>query len=111
MSLKIRNGTYVLGPGGLPQEVGGLQELLQNVKLRLNLPKGSFPYGRELGSGLADMDQTEEHAGERAAALANEALLELPGVRVQKVTFLSEGRIRFTLSTPLGGGTVIYGSL
>ncbi len=111
MALKLQDGTYVLGPAGLPETVSGLEELLQNALLRLSIPRGSFPYGRDLGSGLKGLDRSGEHAGEQAAALANEALLDLPGVRAEKAEFRQDGRIAFTLSTPLGEGTVIYGEL
>lgn len=111
MALKLENGVYALGPSGLPTEVSGLEELLQNALLRLSIPRGSFPYGRELGSGLRDLDRTEEHAGERAAALANEALLDLPGVRVRSAKIQAGGAIVFTVETPLGEGEVTYGEL
>ena len=43
--------------------------------------KGSLPYEPELGSGFWQWDPAGDHALERAVALANEALLDLPGVR------------------------------
>ncbi len=107
MALRLRDGNYVPGPSGLPEEVSGLEELLQNALLRLTIPKGSFPYGRELGSGLGDLDAGAEHAADRAAALAGEALLDMPGVRVARTEFRKDGGIAFTLSTPLGEGEVI----
>ena len=51
MDLKWEPGGVALGPGGLPQQVAGLEELLQNIRLRLCLPRGSLPYGPLLGSG------------------------------------------------------------
>ncbi len=111
MGLKLEGGGYALGPAGLPETVSGLEELLQNIRLRLTLPRGSFPYGRDMGSGLGDLDRTEEHAEERALALASEALLGLPGVRAEAARLREDGTIAFTLSTPLGEGEVIYGEL
>lgn len=111
MALKLEHGTYTLGASGLPEQVSGLEELEQNALLRLSIPRGSFPYDWELGSGLGDLDREEEHAAERAAALANEALLDLPGVRAKEAQLLEDGRIRFTLETPLGEGETVYGEL
>lgn len=111
MALKLENGTYALGSGGLPEEVSGLQELLQDARLRLTLPRGTFPYGRDLGSGLWDLDPQEERGLDRALALANEALLDLPGVLATAVTRQSTGSLRFTLETPFGEGEVDYGKL
>lgn len=110
MELKWRDGGLVLGPGGIPETVSGLEELLQNVRMRLALRRGSFPYGRDLGSGLADWDGGEEHARERAEALANEALLDLPGVRAEAAR-ISENGVVFTVATPLGEGEIILGTL
>lgn len=111
MALKLENGAYALQANGLPQEIDRLEELLQNAWLRLTLPKGSFPYEREAGSGLAGADLSQEHGEERALALANEALLDLPGVRAEQARPRQEGGIVFTLSTPLGKGEVVYGEL
>ncbi len=110
LEIKLKNGGYVLGGNGLPEAVSGKEELLQNALLRLTLPRGSFPYGRQLGSGLSLLDVTKEHAGERALALANEALLDMPGVRAEQVEIREDGSVKFLLSTPLGEGEVIYGA-
>ena len=109
MSLKIVNGVYALDGRGLPQEISGLEELTQNVALALTLPRGSLPMAPELGSALAELDRSAEHAAEQAVALANEALLDLPGVTVTGAQLLEEG-IRFTVDTPLGETEVLYGT-
>lgn len=109
MSLRVENGVYGLS-GGIPRKVTGLEEALQNAALRLNLRRGSFPYGRRYGSRLHELTGNEEHVEERAVSIANEALLDLPGVTVQAAE-LVEGGFRFTVSTPFGTGEVLYGEL
>ncbi len=111
MALKLKDGEYSLGAGGLPETVSGLEELLQDVRLCLTLPRGNFPYGRDLGSGLHCLDPGEEHRDQRALALANEALIDMPGVRAVKVVFPEDGGMIFTVSTPLGEGDVTYGDI
>ena len=107
MDLKWQPGGIVLGPGGLPQQVGGLEEMLQNVALRLTLRRGSLPYAYGLGSGLSDLDPKEENSGQRAWALANETLMDLPGVRVNQADYQQEtGNWFFSVETPLGSGQV-----
>lgn len=110
MDLKLENGNIALGPGGLPQMVGGLEELLQNAWLRLSIRRGSLPYCRELGSGLWQWDPQEDHALDRAVALANEALLDLPGVRAKRAEATEDG-VRFLMETPLGEGEIIIGDI
>ncbi len=109
MSLQISMGTYPLDSRGLPKEVTGLAELVQNAALRLNLPKGKFPYGRELGSRLGELDREDGHAGEQAVALANEALMDMPGVKAVSAELAENGSICFQLTTPLGEGEATYG--
>lgn len=111
MELKLGNGTYILGSTGLPETVSGLDELLQDIRIRLTIPKGGFPYDRDLGSRLKEVEPSKEHAAERALALANEALLDLPGVRAEAAELREGGEIAFTVRTPLGKGEVIYGNL
>lgn len=86
------------------------QKALQNASLRLNLRRGSFPYGRGYGSRLHELDRSGKHAAEQAAALANEALLDLEGVTVSSAELLEHG-IKFTIKTPFGEGEALYGEL
>lgn len=111
MGLQLVRGTYPIDGRGLPMEVTGLPELLQNAALRLNLPKGKFLYGRELGSRLGELDREDGHAREQAVSLANEALMDMPGVKALEAELLENGAIRFQLVTPLGEGEAIYGEL
>lgn len=107
MDLKWEPGGVALGSNGLPQQVDGLEEILQNVALRLTMPRGSFLYGANLGSGLSELDPLEENSTQRAWALANETLMECPGVCVVQAGFDQEaGMWTFTVETPLGTGEV-----
>ncbi len=105
MDLKIEQGNQVMGPTGVPETVDGLGEMLQNAGMRIALRRGEFPYGRGLGSGFWQWDPAAEHSLERAAALANEALLEVPGVQAVSARKTTDGVV-FTISTPLGEGEV-----
>ncbi|MEH2934495.1 hypothetical protein [Acutalibacter sp. JLR.KK004] len=104
--LCVKEGVHLLGPTGLPRRVEGLEELLQNAGMRIALRRGEFPYGRELGSGFWQWDSSEEHALERAAALANEGLLDMPGVRAVGAREVEAG-VAFQIDTPLGKGEVV----
>lgn len=110
MDTRVENGGFVLGPNGLPETVEGLEELLQYARLRLTLRRGSLPYNRELGSGLWQWSREEPKAEDRALALANEALLGLPGVRAKGVR-LTERGAAFTIATPLGEEEMELGEL
>lgn len=99
-----------MGPTGLPEAAEGLEELLQRARLSLELRRGKFPYQRELGSRLWQMSSQEEHKEDRALALANEALLRLPGIRAKEVE-ITQTSMTFTIDTPLGEGEVEIGNL
>ncbi len=107
MDLKWEPGGVALGPGGVPLQVSGLEEMLQNVTLQLSMPRGSFPYGADLGSGLRELDPAEENSTQRAWALANETVMGSPGVKITQAAYDSEsGAWCFTVETPLGTGQV-----
>lgn len=107
MDLKWEPGGVVLGPGGIPKTVTGLEEMLQNVALRLNLHRGGLPYDPDLGSGLFQLDPQEENSSQRAWSLANETLMDYPGVRVIQASYDTEEKMWvFTVETPLGRGRV-----
>ena len=110
MDLKVEKGNFVLGPTGLPETVSGLEELLQRARISLELRRGMFPYNRELGSRLWQLDPQEEHREDRALALANEALLGLAGIRAEQARSTEAG-MAFTIVTPLGEGEVEIGNL
>ncbi len=108
MGLKLVNGDYVVGRNGLLQEASPKEELLQNAAMHLSLARGSFPYGRELGSRLGTLDAHGDHAAEQAVSFANEALMDMPGVRTSSAAVQSDGQIRFAVDTPLGEGEIIF---
>lgn len=110
MDTKLIDGHFALGPTGLPETVNGREELLQYARILLTMRRGRFPYNRELGSGLWQWDPQEEHAADRALALANEALMGLPGVRAKSAR-ITEGGAAFTVATPLGEGEIEIGDL
>lgn len=87
-----------------------LRETLEHASLLLHLRKASFPYGREYGSRLHQLDREGEHAEEQAVALANEALLELEGVTASAAELIPGG-VKFTIETPFGTREVLYGTL
>lgn len=110
MDMMVKDGDFVPGAGGLPMTVTGLEEILNCVRLSLMVRQGEFPYDRSIGSRLHLLDRQEEHAADRAAAMANEALMGLPGVRVTEAV-LSDRGITFAVETPLGEGEVKFGEL
>lgn len=110
MDTVVKDGGFVPGPGGLPAVAVGLEETLNYVRLSLAVRQGEFPYDRSMGSRLHLLDREEEHATERALAMANEALLWLPGVRVTEV-FINGGGMSFRVSAPAGEGSVELGEL
>ena len=94
------------GPRGASPAGGGVGGVAA-IRLRLCLPRGSLPYGPLLGSGLSQLDPGEENSLQRAWALAGEALLGCPGVRVTQVEYHSgTGLWQVWVETPLGAGQV-----
>ena len=96
MALRIRDGDYVPGPGGLA-ETEGSEALLQNVLFRLTARRGSFPFWPELGSRLHQLGRLP--AAERQGAAeqyVTEAMAQMPELTVTAVT-LQDERLRVEL--------------
>lgn len=91
MELKIKNGDYVAGPGGLAA-LSGDEAMLQRVLFRLTMRRGSFPFLEHMGSRLYALGSVKR--GQRAAAARQyvaEALQEERGITVTEVTYREEG--------------------
>lgn len=106
--MKVENGNYVLSEEGIPQEIWGREELLQDAAFALTVPLGSFPYHRGLGSLLGSLTGEEEHYEDLARSYAGQALLDLPGVEVESVTRQQDDSLLFGVNTPLGRGSIRY---
>ena len=107
MQWKWNGSQEALGANGLPQPVTGLEEVLQNAAMAISLRRGGFLYQAGLGSGLRQLDPQEEHSEERARALAEEALLPLPGVQVKQAQYEPlENLWHIQVETPLGAGEI-----
>ena len=106
MDTALSQGDFAVNAGGVPFLIQGEQELLQQAKIRLAVPKGAFCYDTELGSRLYTLNFAEGDKNLRAKELAAEALLELEGVTVTATECQQysngEGLVRVTLSTPYG---------
>ncbi len=102
MDNKINNGDTELNNKGLPTELYGLEECIQQAFIRITVKKGSFPYNRELGSRLHTLASGADK--ERLLAYGQEALSG-SGITASGVE-LTGGKMVFTLSTPFGAGQV-----
>ena len=103
MELKLRDGNYVLSAAGLPETVGGAEELLQRALMRLAARRGSFWPEPEYGSRLYTLCRIK--AGQRAAAarmFVAEALEHEPEITVKDVVYTpgadGGGSVAVTLS-------------
>ena len=102
MALRIRDGDYVPGPGGLA-ETEGSETLLQNVLFRLTARRGSFPFWPELGSRLYQLGRlpVAERQGAAEQYVA-EAMAQMPELTVTAVT-LEDDRLRVAQSPGADG--------
>jgi phage gp46-like protein len=101
MDTLLQNGDHAVNPSGLPAAVTGTGEIIQRAMLRLGLRRGSFPYDRSLGSELHLLSREDSGAARRAAqSYVQEALLPLPGLRVEdvQVTIPAPGELRLAVT-------------
>lgn len=91
MELKIRDGDYVAGAGGMVSLTGD-EAMLQRVLFRLTARRGSFPFLESMGSRLHTLGSVRR--GQRAAAAKQfvaEALREETELTVTDVTYREDG--------------------
>ncbi len=66
--------------------ISGAEEIAQRIRLRLGIPRGSFPLDPELGSRLFDLPRGSREQMEAAAReRIEEALAPMAGVRLTEV--------------------------
>lgn len=83
MELLLHHGDHSRDERGFLQEVDGAQQLVQRAMVRLTVPKGKFVLNPQLGSLLHTLGRSAPAQREQLALeYAQEALLELPEVRV-----------------------------
>ena len=114
MDTLLNNQDWAVDPCGNPVAVSGWEEEQQRCMIRLQVPKGAFPYQPELGSGLHALaaqaavgipgvhaqaqaaQMTRADCAARAMELAQEALLPMPYIRVCSASCRYDADGRFT---------------
>lgn len=86
MDTALKDGDFLCDARGFPAEVDGVNEILQQIMIRLTVKKGSFAYDRTLGSELHTLDASDENIENRAIVLVKEALHEVSGTTVKSVS-------------------------
>lgn len=88
MDLLLSNGDHALNQRGLPIQIDGNSELVQQAIIRLTVPKGSFELSPDLGSSFSTLlSIPNNRRQEMALQLAKEALVTLQGIRVDSVVY------------------------
>ena len=94
MELKLKDGNYVAGAEGIAT-VGGLEELMQRIAMKLTARRGKFgpmpDYGSRLYTLLSSGASTEPEAQIRA--FIAEALSDEPAVTLGSVSLRAEGEV------------------
>ena len=82
MDILLHHGDHERNAQGFLQRADGARESIQQAMIRLSVPQGSFALDKNLGSRLHTLPNAPK---ERALEYAQEALLDLPAVRVVSV--------------------------
>lgn len=98
-------GDFALDDRGMPYLLSGLAELMQRVKLCLQIKKGSFLYDRSLGSELHTLERGTELLQQRAQMLVYEAVATVPQVRLYNIQaeFPQDGPLKLSLDIDFAG--------
>lgn len=83
MDILLHHGDHERNAQGFLQRADGARESIQQAMIRLSVPQGSFALDKNLGSRLHTLPNApKERQEELALEYAQEALLDLPAVRV-----------------------------
>ena len=86
MDILLHHGDHERNAQGFLQRADGARESIQQAMIRLSVPQGSFALDKNLGSRLHTLPNApKERQEELALEYAQEALLDLPAVRVVSV--------------------------
>lgn len=85
MDTALNNGEFLLDVRGRPVQISGIQEILQQVLIKLTIKKGSFIYNPNLGSELHTLQLTKDNLQANALMLVKEALKDMLEVVVENV--------------------------
>lgn len=104
MDTAIKDGDFKTNENGLPVQISGVQELLQQAMFRLVVKKGSFFYDQQLGSRLYTLKGSygnREILSENAMQMVREALRPMPRVTPFKVQARLTGPDQLSLTVAL----------
>lgn len=106
MDIKLKDGDILSQPNGYYTYISGIEDALQKVSLAVKIPKGSFIYNKELGSGLYSINAEDSLAVEKAQILLDEALMntDIKAV-VSAVEAKADGGVKFSIQVNFAGET------
>lgn len=81
MDAKIENRDIVIDNSGNFQMTDGIDEIVQQIKVNINVPKGSFIYNRALGSYCREISNVNDL--KTLEMMINESLVDMYGVYVK----------------------------
>ncbi len=105
MDTALQDGDFAVSDGGIPLSVEGLEEALQQARIRLTVKQGSFSYDAKLGSQLDMLEKDAPDGLNQALHLVQEALNPLVSVQLKGVALTDTG-VSVSLITPYGEGQV-----
>ncbi len=85
MDTAIKGGDFLKDSRGMPITLEGIDEILQRVKIRLDIEKGTFLYDENLGSHLHSLKSDMENLNDIALSYAREAIAPMCGVEIESV--------------------------
>ena len=91
MDIAIINGNIALDESGRPRSIDGIEKALQQVRMCLEIRKGSFVFLPSLGSELWRLDSSKPYLQKQADMFVREALVNLKSITVKSVTAVSAG--------------------
>lgn len=97
MDTLLENGDYKKSLNGLPISITGRAEIIQRVRICLQVPRGSFLHNKEFGSRFFELkDQKESATDSKAFSMAEQALENISQVKVTSASVVFDDDYNLT---------------
>lgn len=107
MDSAIDNGGFAVNESGKPYMIDGINKALQQIRMCLEIKKGSFVFLPSLGSELWKLDASKPYLSKQAEMFVKEAVIGIENIEINSVTAeVSEfGSIKVTVAVGYMGKT------
>lgn len=102
MDSALENGGFAVNQIGKPYMIDGINKALQQIRLCLEIKKGSFIFLPSLGSELWKLDASKPYLSKQAEMFVKEAVIGIENIEINSVTAKADKNGNITVTVAVG---------